>query len=118
MFRDFGGGVMNSIAVSADRDYEVAIDIEWQKAIQPYLVDRGQIAVIVSETMRDRIVNLPDTDAQVHVFTVPDSEAGKSFANFLKLLDWHHRVMDPKAQKLPQKLRRIIRHVKNQPFLQ
>lgn len=79
---------MNSIAVSADRDYQVAIDIEWQKAIQPYLVDRGQIAVIVSETMRDRIVNLPDTNAQIHVFTVPDSEAGKSFATYQKLLDW------------------------------
>jgi 3-dehydroquinate synthase len=38
--------------------------------------------------MRDRIINLPSTDAQIHIFTVPDSEAGKSFATYQKVLDW------------------------------
>ena len=79
---------MNNISVTADRDYEVVIDINWQKAIEPYLTNRGQVAVIVSEAMRDRIVNLPVTDAQIHIFTVPDSEAGKSFATYQKVLDW------------------------------
>jgi 3-dehydroquinate synthase len=79
---------MKSIAVTADRDYEVVIDINWQKTIEPYLMHRGQVAIIVSEAMRDRIVNLPSTDAQIHIFTVPDSEAGKSFATFQKVLDW------------------------------
>ena len=79
---------MNTISVTADRNYEVVIDIDWQKAIEPYLPNRGQVAVIVSEAMRDRIVNLPVTDAQIHVFTVPDSEAGKSFATYQKVLDW------------------------------
>ena len=79
---------MNTISVTADRIYEVVIDINWQKAIEPYLSNRGQVAVIVSEAMRDRIVNLPVTDAQIHVFTVPDSEAGKSFATYQKVLDW------------------------------
>ena len=79
---------MNTISITADRDYEVVIDIDWQKAIEPYLTNRGQIAVIVSEAMRYRIVNLPVTDAQIHVFTVPDSEAGKSFATYQKILDW------------------------------
>ena len=79
---------MKSISVTADRDYEVVIDIDWQKAIEPYLTNRGQVAVIVSEAMRDRIANLPSTDAQIHIFTVPDSEAGKSFATYQKVLDW------------------------------
>ena len=79
---------MKSISVTADRDYEVVIDIDWQKAIEPCLTNRGQVAVIVSEAMRDRIVNLPVTDAQIHIFTVPDSEAGKSFATYQKVLDW------------------------------
>ena len=79
---------MKSISVTVDRDYEVVIDIDWQKAIEPYLINRGQVAVIVSEAMRDRIVNLPVTDAQIHIFTVPDSEAGKSFATYQKVLDW------------------------------
>ena len=79
---------MKSISVTADRDYEVVIDIDWLRGIEPYLVNRGQIAVIVSENMRDRIANLPVTDAQIHIFTVPDSEAGKSFATYQKVLDW------------------------------
>ena len=79
---------MKYISVSADRDYEVVIDVNWQIALEPYLINRGQVAVIVSEAMRDRITDLPETDAQIHIFTVPDSEAGKSFATYQKLLDW------------------------------
>jgi 3-dehydroquinate synthase len=79
---------MKHISVSADRDYEVVIDANWKIALEPYLVNRGQVAVIVSEAMRDQITNLPETDAQIHIFTVPDSEAGKSFATYQKLLDW------------------------------
>ena len=79
---------MNQILVSADREYEVVIDIDWQRAIEPHLVNRGQVAVIVSEVMRDRIIGLPETEAQIHIFTVPDSEAGKSFATYQKVLDW------------------------------
>ena len=79
---------MNVISVSADREYEVVIDIDWQKALEPYLVNRGQVAVIVSEAMRDRIIGLPGTEAQIHIFTVLDSEAGKSFATYQKVLDW------------------------------
>ena len=79
---------MERISVSADRDYEILIEINWQKSIEPYLNNRGQVAVIVSETMRERMTDLPQTDAQIHIFTVPDSEAGKSFATYQKLLDW------------------------------
>ena len=79
---------MSNISVSADRKYEVEIDINWQNAIKPLLTNRGQVAIIVSEAMRDRIVGLPETDAQIHIFTVPDSEAGKSFATYQKVLDW------------------------------
>lgn len=79
---------MKHISVSADRDYEVLIDANWLDAIEPYLVNRGQVAVIVSKAMRDRITDLPESDAQVHIFTVPDSETGKSFATYQKLLDW------------------------------
>ena len=79
---------MKNISVSADRKYEVLIDINWQAAIKPFLEQRGHVAFIVSETMRDRLVGLPETDAQIHIFTVPDSEAGKSFSTYQKVLDW------------------------------
>ena len=79
---------MINISVSADRKYEVELDVNWQNAIKPLLANRGQVAIIVSEAMRERIVGLPETDAQIHIFTVPDSEAGKSFATYQKVLDW------------------------------
>ncbi len=79
---------MAKISISAERDYEVQIDIDWRTALTPLLANRGQVAVIVSEAMRDRITDLPQTEAQIHIFTVPDSEAGKSFATFNKVLDW------------------------------
>ncbi len=79
---------MVNISVSADRTYDVIVDCNWRMALTPLLSERGQVAIIVSEAMADRITELPDTDAQIHVFTVPDSEAGKSFASFHKLLDW------------------------------
>jgi 3-dehydroquinate synthase len=79
---------MSKILVSADRKYEVELDVNWQNATKPLIANRGQVAIIVSEAMRDRIVGLPETDAQIHIFTVPDSEAGKSFATYQKVLDW------------------------------
>jgi 3-dehydroquinate synthase len=79
---------MEKISVTADRNYEILIDANWRRAVEPYLADRGQVAIIVSEAMRDRVSQLPETDAQIHIFTVPDSEAGKSFSTYQKLLDW------------------------------
>jgi 3-dehydroquinate synthase len=79
---------MKNISVSADRNYTVAIDVNWQDALKPFLSNRGQVAVIVSEAMRDRVVDFPVADAEVHYFTIPDSEAGKSLATYQKVLDW------------------------------
>jgi len=79
---------MKNISVSADREYEVLIDIDWRESLAPFLLGRGQVAIIVSEAMHDRINNLPQSDAQLHIFMVPDSEAGKSFATYQKVLDW------------------------------
>ena len=79
---------MAKISISADRNYDVLIDIDWRTALTPLLANRGQVAIIVSEAMLDRLTDLPQTEAQLHIFTVPDSEAGKSFATFNKVLDW------------------------------
>lgn len=79
---------MAKISISADRDYDVLIDIDWRTALTPLLANHSQVAIIVSEAMRDRITDLPHAEAQIHIFTVPDSEAGKSFATFNKVLDW------------------------------
>lgn len=79
---------MPKISITADRNYDVLVDVDWREALKPHLVNRGQVAIIVSEAMRDRISDLPQTDAEIHIFTIPDSEAGKSFATYQKVLDW------------------------------
>ena len=79
---------MPKISITADRNYDVLVDLDWREALKPHLVNRGQVAIIVSEAMRDRISDLPQTDAEIHIFTIPDSEAGKSFATYQKVLDW------------------------------
>lgn len=79
---------MGSISVSADRNYKVEVDVDWTLALAPFLAGRGQVAIIVSEKMRDRIPELAGIDAQIHIFAVPDSEAGKSFSSYQKVLDW------------------------------
>lgn len=79
---------MKSISVSADRNYEVLLDIQWRESLEQHLLGRGQVAIVVSEAMKDRITDLPSSDAEIHIFTVPDSEAGKSFATYQKILDW------------------------------
>jgi len=80
--------VMQKISITADRNYDVLVDVDWREALKPHLVNRGQVAIIVSEAMRDRITKIPETDAEIHIFTIPDSEAGKSFATYQKVLDW------------------------------
>lgn len=80
--------MMPKISITADRNYDVLVDVDWREALKPHLVNRGQVAIIVSEAMRDRISDLPQTDAEIHIFTIPDSEAGKSFATYQKVLDW------------------------------
>lgn len=79
---------MPKISITADRNYDVLVDVDWREALKPHLENRGQVAIIVSEAMRDRISDLPQTDAEIHIFTIPDSEAGKSFATYQKVLDW------------------------------
>ena len=39
---------MGSITVSADRNYNVEVDVDWTLALAPFLAGRGQVAIIVS----------------------------------------------------------------------
>lgn len=79
---------MEKITITADRNYEVEVDVNWLESLTPHLSDRGQVAILVSDAMRDRIVDLPEVDAQIHVFSIPDSEAAKSFSSYQRTLDW------------------------------
>jgi 3-dehydroquinate synthase len=79
---------MQTILISAEHSYEVRIDCDWHSEFERLCHKRAQVALIVSEQMADRLGSLPSTDAQVHIFTIPDSEAGKTFETYLKVSNW------------------------------
>lgn len=76
------------IDISAERNYQVEIDIDWRKNLTHHFESRNQVAIIVSTAMAQRVTDFYIGDAEVHIFTIPDSEAGKSFATYQKVLDW------------------------------
>lgn len=79
---------MSKVEITAERIYQVEIDVNWRENLVTHFEKRNQVAIIVSTSMADRITQFYTGDAQVHIFTVPDSEAGKSFVTYEKLLDW------------------------------
>jgi len=66
------------ITVAADRKYSVFIDTNWVSNLQAFSRDRQKVGVIVSSVMKDRLSNLGPTSENLHIFEIPDGEAGKS----------------------------------------
>lgn len=69
---------MREIQISAERQYSVFIDTSWQSEVDRLLVGRRKAAIVVSSEMLDRIPTLSFTGCEVHIFDIPDGEAGKS----------------------------------------
>jgi 3-dehydroquinate synthase len=70
--------MMREIAISADRDYSVFIDINWLTQLKSFSEGRQQVGIIVSTQMRDRLNTLLPEMEKVHLFEIPDGESGKS----------------------------------------
>ena len=79
---------MRKISISADRSYEVLLDIDYLTTLESAAIGRERVAIIHSEAMTGRITHLRDTEAQVFFFPIPDGEAGKSADTLLKVWDW------------------------------
>ena len=79
---------MTIVKVSAEREYEVLIDISWKSELSKYLIGRSRAAVIVSEQMQPRIGQFESSDTEILTFTVPDGEAGKSSSTLLQIWNW------------------------------
>ena len=79
---------MRKISISADRGYEVLLDIDYLTTLESAALGRERVAIIHSEAMTGRIAQLRDTEAQVFFFPIPDGEAGKSADTLLKVWDW------------------------------
>ena len=79
---------MNTIMVSAEREYQILIDVDWKSELASLLKGRARAALVVSEDMKSRIGEVSSGDTEIFTFPIPDGEAGKTSATLLKVWNW------------------------------
>ena len=70
--------MVREIKVSSDRKYSVLVDTSWVSQLRELSAPRQKIGIVVSSPMRERIKDLGAIGEEVHIFEIPDGEAGKS----------------------------------------
>jgi 3-dehydroquinate synthase len=79
---------MKNITVRAEREYEIKIDVPWKKEVALLMEGRSRTAIITSSSFSPDLTELLQLDSDVHHFSVPDGEAGKTFSTVTALWDW------------------------------
>lgn len=79
---------MKKIHISADREYDVVIDVDARTSIEAISSTRSRVAVFFSESMRDSIPQFVALDAEFFYFPIPDGEAGKSASVLQQSWNW------------------------------
>lgn len=79
---------MKKIHISADREYDVLVDVEAQSSIEELASNRSRVAVFFSENMRESIPHFLTSDAEFFYFPIPDGEAGKSASVLHQSWNW------------------------------
>jgi len=79
---------MKNLVVKAEHDYVIKIDVNWQDEVSQLIQGRNKVAIITSADFSPDLTALLQQDSDVHHFTVPDGEAGKSFSTLTSLWDW------------------------------
>ena len=79
---------MKSIIVRAEHEYEIKIDVDWKKEVASLMEGRNKTAIITSSSFSPDLTELLQLDSDVHHFSVPDGEAGKTFSTVTALWDW------------------------------
>ena len=74
--------------MSAERSYDVFIDVDWKSELAKLIAGRTRAALIVSEDMKSRIGDLDFGDTEMFTFPVPDGEAGKSSSTLQQVWNW------------------------------
>ena len=65
------------VQVRSEREYDVLIDCDWRSEFARLVTGRTRVAIIVSASFRSHVGDLPDVDAEIHFFEIPDGEEGK-----------------------------------------
>jgi len=79
---------MTHIAVNSEHSYLVTITDSWGRELVGKMSDRTRVAVITSESYAPDLTEIRNTEAEVHVFKVPDGEEAKSVITLHKLWNW------------------------------
>jgi hypothetical protein len=79
---------MKSISVTAERNYTVSIGVQWEASLIELVRNRTRVGVIVSSGFSPDLKLIQELDCEVHVFTVPDGEEGKSTTTLFTLWNW------------------------------
>ena len=79
---------MKIIDVKAEHQYTVVIGCEWSSTLLAEIKGRTRIAVIVSSAYSPDLSTLRSSDAEIHIFTVPDGEDAKNSSTLISLWNW------------------------------
>ena len=79
---------MKKIHISADREYDVMIDADYIAELKSLAEGRARVAIIFSESMKDRIPQFDSGDSEFLYLPIPDGEAGKSIATLNQAWNW------------------------------
>lgn len=79
---------MRKVHVSAEREYDVSIGVDYAKELVALVSNRQRVGFIYSGGMQSYIPELSFGDSEVFYFPIPDGEAGKSAKTLLQLWDW------------------------------
>lgn len=79
---------MKEIEVSAERKYTVLIGAHWQEELKRLAEGRRKVGIVISSQMYGSISKLELPEVELHIFQIPDGEAGKSSSTLLEL--WSH----------------------------
>jgi len=79
---------MKKIHISADREYDVLLDVDSHSLIQEISAKRTRVAIFFSEKMRDSIPVFAAADAEFFYFPIPDGESGKSPTVLTQSWNW------------------------------
>ncbi len=79
---------MKKLSIKAEQEYEIRIDVKWRDEIALLMQGRNKVAFITSSSFSPDLGELLNFDSEVHQFTVPDGEAGKTFSTVKSIWDW------------------------------
>jgi 3-dehydroquinate synthase len=79
---------VKKIHISADREYDVCIDVDFVAELVGLAKDRARIAIVFSESMKERIPTFDAGDSEFFYLPIPDGEAGKSASVLSQAWNW------------------------------